>query len=232
MSGRLCFLVFAFLPFGIAQLETAGREARWAPYGEPYQERVVSMLPGTDFPPSFPPWSPLNPFEYPPPAPPSIPFPYGPLAQYYPPPPPPQPPVVIPVVANQEKQEQNSKDLDVGVYTGMDIPWTHIPPFSTTYKAGLGAQTPPPLMGNYYPAPTYPQPPAPPAYYPPPAYPSYYPPPPPPPSQPFAWPYGYGGLGHWHPRSAQYPNNLMRQQGGFGIRRDDDDVKLTVNPSF
>jgi len=106
----------------------------------------------------------------------------------------------------------------VGLYTGMDIPWTHIPPFSTTYKAGMGAQTPPPLM---------PQAP----------FPSYYagaaaPPPQPPfypasPMRPF-YP-EERGINPWNSRVAPYPY-YMRQQGGFSFNRaEDDEVKLVVS---
>jgi hypothetical protein len=86
--------------------EQAGtRSERWIPYGEPYQERLVSMLPGSEIP-----MAPMAFNNYP-----QQPPPYMPQAQYYQPPPPPQPaqyanpPVVIPVIANQENQEQKSK---------------------------------------------------------------------------------------------------------------------------
>ncbi|CAB3371201.1 Hypothetical predicted protein [Cloeon dipterum] len=212
MRRWLCVLTLAFLPFGLAQIENVERSPRWVPSSDPYQERVVSMLPGSDF---LYPAPPASPFDF---APPLMP------AQFYQPPPQPPPqqpaPIIIPVPSNSEKQEQSSKDLDVGLYTGMDIPWTHIPPFSTTYKAGLGAKTPPPLVSTAmaypsYSGMSYPAAPQPQAYYPQP--PAYYP------------PVLFGGpFGHWHPRSVPYPYN-MRQQGGFGVRREDDDVKLTMH---
>jgi hypothetical protein len=86
----------------------AEKSARWVPFGDPYQERLVSMLPGSDLP-----MAPMG-FDYPPQQP-----AYMPQAQYFQQPPPaPQaayavPPVVVPVITNQEKQEQKSK-VDTG----------------------------------------------------------------------------------------------------------------------
>jgi len=83
---------------------SAEKSARWVPFGDPYQERVVSMLPGSDLP-----MAPMG-YGYPPQQP-----AYMPQAQYFQQPPPaPQaayavPPVVVPVITNQEKQEQKSK---------------------------------------------------------------------------------------------------------------------------
>jgi hypothetical protein len=102
----------------------------------------------------------------------------------------------------------------------MDIPWTHIPPFSTTYKAGLGAQTPPPLMPPAAPAP----------------YPVYYGAPAAPPMLPQFrsmqgapyWAEERGVGPSWYPRMQSLYPYPMRQQGGFGFNKGDDDVKLTV----
>lgn len=83
--------------------EGAEKSARWLPFGDPYQERLVSMLPGSDMA-----MAPMA-YDYPPQQP-----AYMPQPQYFQPPPPPpapyaMPPVVVPVITNQEKQEQKSK---------------------------------------------------------------------------------------------------------------------------
>jgi len=82
----------------------AGKAERWVPFGEPYQERVVSMLPGSNAPLAF------DPYYSPPPPPPQ----FSPQQYFQPPQPPPAAyaagtPMILPVIANQEKQEQNSK---------------------------------------------------------------------------------------------------------------------------
>jgi hypothetical protein len=103
----------------------------------------------------------------------------------------------------------------------MDIPWTHIPPFSTTYKAGMGAQSAqlqqamPPLipisasspMTQYLPAQSFS-------------------------SVPQMDPYlvrEKPDVSPWYTSVAPYPIAYRQQQGGFGIQRADDDVKLTVS---
>lgn len=182
--------------------------------GEPYQQRVVSLIPGNAQPP---PWIPMPPPPYPPPfsiqqplplSPITAPFPITQPLPFSPIPPsfPIQQPLLLPPISSpysiQEPlsfspltdiqqpwsmqpapqrspwppipwapsvpesqgyttapgiwspatpwsyaappavitgpQESSSRDLDVGVYTGMDSPWTQLPPFTKSFNTAEG----------------------------------------------------------------------------------------------
>ncbi|KAF4526556.1 hypothetical protein B566_EDAN009126 [Ephemera danica] len=174
------------------------RSQRWAPFGEPYQQRLVSLLPSN--PPLQTAWPPIPPYPSPWPveSSPSWPDPVLPPWSPYSWPQPPAPSVIYPppqapVTLLAGPQEQSSRDLDVGVYTGIDTPFTQMPPFSRTVYPGYSGSPQPAAI-----------------------FPSEWKP------RDLDM---YSATNEIRPL---LPYPWLRQQGGFNVKPSDSDVKLTV----